>query len=146
MAKIIDNISFDALGYMFDFELRPRATIISGDTGSGKSFFCHCLKEASNDPENRGRFSNFVLFEHNLEDIESIRQKKDKVIIIDNADRLLADNAGLIEHIATDYDNQYIIIGRRLYDIDVSPNHHATVKEKDGKFTLDYKWNVPGWY
>jgi len=131
--------------YKVDFNLRPPVTIIRGDTGSGKTLFCQWLKLQKRLPENRAKYKNVILMDHGS-DIQDIVGKKGKLFVVDNADFLLENATDIVEHIATDYDNNYLIICRRAYDFDASPNHYATIVETDGLFTLDYRFNVAGWY
>lgn len=58
--------------------------------------------------DNRIRCINYI--DHNKPYKTSIKNSKNKVFVIDNADLLLNDN--LRRYIVTDTNNQYIIIGR----------------------------------
>jgi len=145
------NLTFDYKSYHFDLEMRGSVVIIDGDTSSGKTFICECLRKYKEYLEDNGdsTFDNIMLFGKSKMDLEVITSlpKPGKIVIIDNADRILAGNSKLIEHIANDRcNNAYIIIGRVHYDIDLSPNYYATVQEKNKYFTLCYSNEVPGWY
>jgi len=138
------KINFEVNGYKFDFKLRPPITIIWGDTGSGKSFFGQMLSLYKSLPENIESYSNIELFNYNSK-IETILIQTGKLFVIDNADFLLQNKPNIVEHISVDYNNNYVIIARCSFNFGVSPNHYATIIEKDKIFTLDYQFNVEGW-
>jgi len=138
------EIKFEMKPYIVDFKLRPRVTIIRGDTSSGKSLFYQWLLVQKQLPENKEKYSNIVLLNH-TSDIRDIVGKEGKLFVIDNADLLLEDAPDMVGHIAADYPNEYLIICRRAYDFDASPNHYATIKEVRGVFTLNYQFDVEGW-
>jgi len=131
--------------YVIDFELRPPVTIIGGDTGTGKSLFWRWLTVQVKLPENRNIFEDIKLLNFSS-DIDDIVNKKNRLFVIDQADVLLQGSPDIVEHIALDVDNEYVIMCRSSFDFDVSPNHYATIVEANGVFTLNYRFNVKGWY
>ena len=141
----MNKIEFQMKPYSVDFELRPPITIIQGDSSSGKSLFYQWLDAQRRLPENKEIYENVVLLNYSSE-INDIVEKKGKLFVIDNADVLLYDAPDMVEHIAMDYDNQYLIICRRPYNFGISPNHYATIVEHDNQFTLNYEFDEDGWY
>jgi len=138
------RISFEVNGYKFDFNLRPPVTVIWGDTSSGKSFFWQMLSMYKYLPENCESYSNIELLGYNSK-IENVLTQTGKLFVIDNADTLLQDKPNVVEHITVDYNNNYVIMSRCSFNFGVSPNHYATIVEKDKLLTLDYQFNVKGW-
>ena len=141
----MNKIEFQMEPYAVDFELRPPITIIQGNSSSGKTLFCQWLDVQRRLPENKDKYSHVVLLNYSS-DINDISGKKGKLFVIDNADILLYDSPHMVDHIALDYDNQYIVICRRPYNFGMSPNHYATIIERDNIFTLNYEFNMDGWY
>ena len=141
----MDKIYFTLDSYTVDFDLRPPITIIRGNTGSGKSLFWQWFGDQKDLPENSAKYAN-IEFLNQRSDTSSIIGKTGKIFIIDNADILFRKHPEVVEHIALDRDNQYVIMCRRVYDLDVSPNHYAVVAENDNIFTLQYQSSVEGWY
>jgi len=131
--------------YIIDFELRPPITIIQGNSSTGKSLFYQWFDAQRRLPENKEKYANVILLNYSSE-INDIAGKTGKLFVIDNADILLYDMPNIVEHIALDYDNQYVIISRRPYNFGMSPNHYATIIESNNRFTLNYEFNVEGWY
>ena len=90
-----------------DFAIENNVTFILGDSGTGKSAVYSFLQEMA--AENK----SIVCF--NYLDLKkryttAIKNSKEKLFIIDNADILLNDD--IRWYIATDGKNQYILIGR----------------------------------
>ena len=90
-----------------DLQIENNVTLISGDSGTGKSALFSFLQELAVE-DKQMRCFNYLdkkkLYKN------SIKQSKGKLYIIDNADILLDDN--IRSYIALDEKNQYIIIGR----------------------------------
>ena len=141
----MNRIEFQMKPYTIDFEFRPPITVIQGDSSTGKSLFFQWLDAQRRLPENKEKYANVTLLNHSS-DINDILGKTGKLFIIDNADILLYDVPEIVEHISLDYKNQYVIICRRPYNFGISPNHYAVIVEKDNLFTLQYDFNVEGWY
>lgn len=140
--KIRNKIELSYYNLHFNFDLRGHLTIIDGDTSSGKSMFCELLTLIRC---NDDRYADCQVFSYKYPfSLEILKALKNKLIIIDNGDILL--NEGIVEYIAGDYNNQYIIIARQPFDFGVSPNYYAEIQEKDNKFYLEYFDNAKGWY
>ena len=133
------EIKFEIHPYKIDFELCPPITVIKGHSGSGKSLFLYWMNIQKRLPENKDKYSNIIMMNQES-DIRDILGKQGKLFIIDNADVLFKDVADIIEHIASDRDNNYLIMCRRSYDFDISPNHFAIITENSGVFTLHYRF------
>jgi len=131
--------------YRVDFELRPPITIIQGDSCIGKSLFYQWFDVQRRLPENKEKYADVVLMNRSS-DIKDVLGKTGKLFVIDNADVLLCDTPDIVKHIALNYDNQYVIICRRPFNFGMSPNHYATIVEQGNQFTLNYDFNMDGWY
>ena len=102
-----DRIQTTHTSYEVDFVLEANVTFIVGDSGTGKSAVFSFLQELA--------AQNKTIKCYNYLDKKTgykaaIKNSKDKLFIIDNADILLDDD--MRWHIATDGKNQYILIGR----------------------------------
>lgn len=104
---VMDHIRTRHTSFEVDFALENNITFIVGDSGTGKSAVFSFLQELAAE-DKRIRCLNYLDQKRNYRN--TIRQSKGKLLIIDNADILLDD--ALRWHIATDGQNQYIIIGR----------------------------------
>ena len=104
---VTDRIQTQHTSFEVDFALEANITFIVGDSGTGKSAVFSFLQELEAE-DRRIRCLNYLDQKKNYK--SAIRQSKGKLFIIDNADILLDD--ALRWHIATDGQNQYIIIGR----------------------------------
>lgn len=104
---VLEEIKTKHTNYILDLKFVSNVTFITGDSGVGKSAVYAFLDEYSSE-DNRIRCINYI--DHNKPYKTSIKNSKNKVFVIDNADLLLNDN--LRRYIVTDTNNQYIIIGR----------------------------------
>ena len=104
---ILDRIQTKHTNYIVDLRLDSNVTFITGKSGTGKSTMLSFLEEYSSE-DKRVRCLNYL--DHNKGYKTSIRRSKGKLFIIDNADILLDDK--LRQHIVSDSENQYVIIGR----------------------------------
>ena len=104
---LMDRIQTRHTSYEVDFVLEANVTFIIGDSGTGKSAVFSFLQEMAAE-DKRIKCFNYLDQKKNYK--SAIRQSKGKLFIIDNADILLDD--ALRWYIATDGQNQYIIIGR----------------------------------
>jgi len=103
---VMDRIIADAADkFALDIELKYNLILIAGDSGTGRTLMFNVLRVHFKDDV---RFI-FIDGIQNT-DIECVRQLNGKLIIIDNADRLL--NNEIRNYIVRDTHNQYIIIGR----------------------------------
>ena len=102
-----DRIQIRHTSYNVDFALEGNVTFIIGDSGTGKSAVFSFLREIA--AENKSIVC-FNYLDSKKYYKKSIKQYKEKLIVIDNADILLDDN--MRRYISLDEKNQYIIIGR----------------------------------
>ena len=134
---VLAHIQTTHTSYEVDFTLEANVTFIAGDSGTGKSAVFSFLQELS--AENKTiKCYNYLDMKKNYK--AAIRKSKGKLFIIDNADILLDD--AMRWHIATDGQNQYIIIGRNptglmLSQCDIMELNSETRGGKT-KFTLKH--------
>ena len=93
--------------FKVNLQLEYNVTFIVGDSGTGKSALFSFVEEFAAE-EKAIRCFNYLDKAKNYR--TSIKNSKDKLFVIDNADILLDDS--MREYIALDEKNQYIIIGR----------------------------------
>ena len=104
---VIDHLYTTHTSFIVDFELCYNITFVSGDSGVGKSAVFSFIEEAAAE-DKRIRCFDYRSINTNYKN--SVRNSKGKLFVIDNADILLDDKTR--QYIATDPNNQYIIIGR----------------------------------
>ncbi len=104
---ILDTIQTKHTNYYVDIKVDSNVILITGDSGEGKSAVFSFLQELSTE-DNRIKCFNYI--DYNKRYKNSIKTSKGKLFVIDNADILLDDN--IRKYIATDTQNQYILIGR----------------------------------
>ncbi len=104
---VTDVIRTSHTSFVVDFELQYNVTFIVGDSGVGKSAVYSFIEELGAE-DKRIRCFNYLDYKKAYKG--SIKRSKGKLFVIDNADVLLDDN--MRQFIATDANNQYIIIGR----------------------------------
>lgn len=132
---VLDHIHTKHTSFEVDINLDYNVTFISGESGVGKSALYSILEEQAAE-DKRIRCFNYLdkkkLYKN------SIKQSKDKLFVIDNADILLDDS--MRGYIALDGKNQYIIIGRNPTGLVLSMDeiYELNSENKNGKtlFTL----------
>ena len=126
--------------YTVNFRLRTRITIISDTSGTGKTLV---RKLAAKDCEEVISFSSseLNLIKALLETETHRFNFKDKVIIIDNAEKLLREVPELINCINYDRNNYYIVFLRQTsIPIEATPNSQARLSFDNASSTFNIKY------
>ena len=120
-------------GLTIDLRFRGNKTILYGDSGIGKSLIVTLLSGIQADKSWLALYNadNIVLLKNN--NIAEIYKANRKLIIIDRGE------------INSDGANRYLIMTRKSFGFDVSPNHYATLIRENNTLKLNYKFSVRGW-
>ena len=114
---VMEHFSTVHTSFVLDFEFTSNITILTGDSGTGKTASFSFIKECmALNPDIM--CLNYLDYQKDIADI--IKNANGKLIVIDNADVLL--NNDMRKYIALDDKNQYLIIGR-------NPKNLFTTKE-----------------
>lgn len=129
---VMEHFSTEHTSFVLDFEFMNNITILTGDSGTGKTASFSFIKECmALNPDIV--CLNYLDYQKNIGDI--IRNTEKKLIVIDNADILLDDDTR--KYIALDDKNQYLIIGRNPKNLFVTKeNLFELVSEKQGEQTV----------
>ncbi|MBD5135404.1 MAG: ABC transporter ATP-binding protein [Lachnospiraceae bacterium] len=129
---VMEHFSTEHTSFVLDFEFMNNITILTGDSGTGKTASFSFIKECmALNPDIV--CLNYLDYQKNIGDI--IRNTEKKLIVIDNADILLNDDTR--KYIALDDKNQYLIIGRNPKNLFVTKeNLFELVSEKQGEQTV----------
>lgn len=123
---VMERFSTEHTSFVLDFEFTNNITILTGDSGTGKTASFSFIKECmALNPDIV--CLNYLDYQKNIANI--IRTTEKKLIVIDNADILLDDDTR--KYIALDDKNQYLIIGRNPKNLFVTKeNLFELVSEK----------------
>lgn len=126
---VMEHFSTQHTSFVVDFIFTNNITILTGDSGTGKtasySFIKECMALNSDI-----LCLNYLDYQKNIGEI--IRNAEKKLIVIDNADVLLDDDTR--KYIALDDRNQYLIIGRNPKNLfTTKENLFELVSEKQGE-------------
>lgn len=126
------ELKYKYLGFNLDLDLKTNLILISDKSGTGKSFLYDIIKSQSIGDDvigiNCEEINNYKL----VTLLDTFKQEKNKLFIIDNADIML--DAETRRYIAFDTKNQYILIGRDTSDLMLCNYNKARVKiDKDTK-------------
>lgn len=123
---VMEHFSTEHTSFALDFEFTNNITILTGDSGTGKTASFSFIKECmALNPDIV--CLNYLDYQKNIGNI--IRTTEKKLIVIDNADILLDDDTR--KYIALDDKNQYLIIGRNPKNLFVTKeNLFELVSEK----------------
>lgn len=129
---VMEHFSTEHTSFVLDFEFTNNITILTGDSGTGKTASFSFIKECmALNPDIV--CLNYLDYQKNIGDI--IRNTEKKLIVIDNADVLLDDDTR--KYIALDDKNQYLIIGRNPKNLFVTKeNLFELMSEKQGEQTV----------
>ncbi len=103
---IIDHIDLYMCCIEFKLKFEDRLTLVSGDSGSGKSIMYKAFRYKSGEDPRIVCFDGIDLKKKNIS--EEIEKMNNRVIVIDNADSILTLDQRA--EIALDKNNQYIIV------------------------------------
>ena len=126
---VMEHFSTQHTSFIVDFEFTNNITILTGDSGTGKTLSYSLIKESM--ILNQDILClNYLDYQKNIGEI--IRDAEKKLIVIDNADILLDDDTR--KYIALDDRNQYLIIGRNPKNLfTTKENLFELVSEKQGE-------------
>lgn len=145
---IYDRLTVDTDKISIDLQFKTRLTIVSGKSGSGRTFIAKAIMEYSKNHDSYKHIS-YINSNHDTAGrniLEFLQSVKDRFIIIDNADVLLDEKTRA--HIVFDKNNQYMLYCRNFEDLVYSSKQLAVItqkKEDKIKFTLTYPINGPYW-
>lgn len=127
------ELRYKYLGFNLDLDLKTNLILISDKSGTGKSFLYDIIKSQSiGDDEVIGisyeEINNYKL----VTLLDTFKQEKNKLFIIDNADIMLDTETR--RYIAFDTKNQYVLIGRDSSDLMIcNYNKARVIIDKDTK-------------
>lgn len=129
---VMEHFSTEHTSFVLDFKFTNNITILTGDSGTGKTASFSFIKECmALNPDIL--CLNYLDYQKNICDI--LRNAEKKLIVIDNADILLDEAAR--KYIALDNKNQYLIIGRNPKNLLATrENLFELVSEKQGEQTV----------
>lgn len=129
---VMEHFSTEHTSFVLDFEFRNNITILTGDSGTGKTASFSFIKECMVlNPDIV--CLNYLDYQKDIGDI--IRNAEKKLIVIDNADILLDDD--IRKYVALDDKNQYLIMGRNPKNLFATKeNLFELVSEKQGEQTV----------
>lgn len=128
---VMDHFSTVHTSFVIDFKFTNNITILTGDSGMGKTAFFSFIKECmAVNPDIL--CINYLDYQKDIKEIVS--HAEEKLIVIDNADVLLDDDTR--KYISVDDKNQYLIIGRNPKNLFATKeNLFELVSKKRGEQT-----------
>lgn len=127
----MDHFSTVHTSYVLDFKFTNNITILTGSSATGKTASFSFIKECMAVNPNIVCF-NYLDYQKDIKKL--ISEETGKIIVIDNADILLNDDAR--KYISLDDKNQYLIIGRNPKNLfTTSDNLFELVSEQKGEQT-----------
>lgn len=141
-------LSFDFQGKSVNLELHGNKVVVKGESGIGKTYLYNAIQllkqnEMVNHVCLSKSFSNVFCYNRSTDSLLShLRQHSQSLIIVDNGELVITDEVS--EYVDNDYQNHYLIFGRGLCNLRLTPNNFAELCESDNCFSLFYKFNVVG--
>ena len=129
---IYKNIIFKAAPFSYDLVFDDRITLVGGDSGRGKTVLYEMLEDLRLTDE----YKAIKLFNYKSDDLlESMKQCRDRFIVIDNADILIDDEVR--RFINFEYSNQYMLFLRNCDGLNVSDKSFKVLKLDNNRITLE---------
>jgi len=146
------KVEYSKALYKVSLFLRGPRVLIRGESSSGKSLIANDLKELGVDARRRSDtqnpYYNIYVFDYTTDNlIYQLKSISNGLIIIDNADVILDSKA--ITYINNDLNNAYIILGRSVPGLELTPNYigHIVTEGSDEyrSLYLVYDYSNPRW-
>ena len=129
---IYKNIIFKAAPFSYDLVFDDRITLVGGDSGTGKTVLYEMLEDLRLTDE----YKAIKLFNYKSDDLlESMKQCRDRFIVIDNADILIDDE--IRRFINFEFSNQYMLFLRNCDGLNVSNKSFKVLKLDNNRITLE---------
>ena len=129
---IYKNITFKADPFSYNLEFDDRITLVGGDSGTGKTVLYEILEDIRLTDE----YQAIKLFNYKSDALlESMKQCRDRFIVIDNADILIDDEVR--RFINFDFSNQYMLFLRNCDGLNVSDKSFKVLKLDNNRITLE---------
>ena len=129
---IYKNIIFKAAPFSYDLVFDDRITLVGGDSGTGKTVLYEMLEDLRLTDE----YKAIKLFNYKSDDLlESMKQCRDRFIVIDNADILIDDE--IRRFINFEFSNQYMLFLRNFDVLNVSDKSFKVLKLYNNMITLE---------
>ena len=129
---IYKNIIFKAAPFSYDLVFDDRITLVGGDSGTGKTVLYEMLEDLRLTDE----YKAIKLFNYKSDDLlESMKQCRDRFIVIDNADILIDDEVR--RFIKFEVSNQYMLFLRNCDGLNVSYKSFKVLKLDNNRITLE---------
>lgn len=129
---IYKSITFKADPFLYDLQFDDRITLVGGDSGTGKTVLYEMLEDVRMTDE----YSAIKLFNYKSDDfLETLKQCKDRFIVIDNADNLINDDVR--KFINFEVSNQYMLFLRNCDGLNVSDKSFKVLKFDNNSIMLE---------
>lgn len=141
IAKYRDIVSFD-------LELRKPITQVYGDSATGKTLLVNYIKnEKRNNKFNNEEIndlSNIIVFD-DIFDVSAMSKVTHYLIIVDRCDLILTSN--IIDFIASDRNNNYLLFSRTGLPLGISPNYYGEfICDDNNVISIFYKYSEVSWF
>lgn len=128
---VMEHFSTVHTSFSVNFTFTNNITILTGSSATGKTTFFSFIRECMAINPNI-LCLNYLDYQRDIREI--LMQTRGKLIVIDNADILLNDEAR--KFISLDGDNQYLIIGRNPKNLfTTKENLFELISKKNGEVT-----------
>ena len=134
-------------GLKFDLSLRKYVTVIHGDSATSKTMLCNLIEEYNvRQAERPAQVLNYKDIGR-LNRLDLVYDKTVKLLIIDNADAVLAGKKEMVDYISGLEHTMQFLIFSRCIDFKRTSNYFGTfVMEQPDVVQIKYRTSVAGWF
>ena len=129
---VYEKITFKAAPFSYELIFDDRITLVGGDSGTGKTVLYEILEDLRLTVE----YKDIKLFNYKSDNLlETIKQCRNRFIVIDNADILINDD--IRRFINFEFSNQYMLFIRNCDGLNVSDKSFKVLKLEGNEITLE---------
>lgn len=130
----------------YDLNIRPNITVISGESGTGKSLLANYLEGLKYaNVYNKCLDINVNVLSYTYEFLkDEVIRRPSTLVVIDRADLIL--NEEDIEFIRCDDNHHYLIFARTCHNFGISPNYFGDFVITGNRVTINYHFSEPCWF
>lgn len=140
MSICIEPVRLRAYGRNIDLEFKDRITLVSGNSGTGKTLIFELLNDIQMKDKDKYTCINKALLNRtNMRLSTFIKKATGKLIVIDNADIILTDNDKKI--INSDNKHSYLLFARNQQGLNITENSLTELQDDGRTISLRYRFS-----
>lgn len=140
MNMYLEPVKLRAYGRNIDLEFKDRITLVSGNSGTGKTLIFELLNDIQMKDKDKYTCINKALLNQTKMRLSTfIKKATGKLIVIDNADIILTDTDKKI--INSDNKHAYLLFARNQQGLNITENSLTELHDDGRTISLKYRFD-----